>query len=171
MIGERLTKELNEQIKHETFSAYLYLSMEAYFEANALGGFANWMRIQYQEEMSHALKIFDFINERGGQVHLTAIDAPATEWGSPVEVFEVTLEHEREVSASIHRLVDLAIEISDHATNQMLQWFVEEQVEEEATAEQILDELRLIGDARSGLFMLNRELGQRTFVDETKEAE
>jgi ferritin len=169
MIDPKMQDALNKQINAEIYSAYLYLSMAAYFEANTLSGFASWMRVQYQEEMSHALKLYDYLNERGGRVQLAAIDEPPAEWKSPVEVFQVTLEHERLVSSLIHKLVDLAIELSDHATNQMLQWFVGEQVEEEANAEQILDEINLIGDARSGLFMLNRELGQRVFVDATKE--
>jgi len=169
MIDPKMQDALNKQINAEIYSAYLYLSMAAYFEANTLSGFASWMRVQYQEEMSHALKLYDYVNERGGRVQLAAIDEPPAEWKSPVDVFKVTLEHERLVSSLIHKLVDLAIELSDHATNQMLQWFVGEQVEEEATAEQILDEINLVGDARSGLFMLNRELGQRVFVDATKE--
>jgi ferritin len=169
MIDPKMQDALNKQINAEIYSAYLYLSMAAYFEANTLSGFASWMRVQYQEEMSHALKFYDYVNERGGRVQLAAIDEPPAEWKSPVDVFQVTLEHERLVSSLIHKLVDLAVELSDHATNQMLQWFVGEQVEEEATAEQILDEINLVGDARSGLFMLNRELGQRVFVDATKE--
>lgn len=169
MIEKKMQDALNEQVNAEIYSAYLYLSMAAYFEANSLSGFAGWMRVQYQEEMSHALKLYDYVNERGGRVQLAAIDEPPAEWKSPVDVFQETLEHERLVSSLIHKLVDLAIELGDHATNQMLQWFVGEQVEEEATAEQILDEIKLIGDARSGIFMLNRELGQRAFVDATKE--
>lgn len=164
MINEKMQDAINEQINAEIFSAYLYLSMSAWFEANAMGGFANWMRVQYQEEMAHAMRFFTFVNDRGGRVILKAIDAPKTEWGSVIEIFEETLEHERHVTALIHKLVDLSIELGDHATNQMLQWFVEEQVEEEASAETLLDELRLIGDAKSGLFMMNRELGQRTFT-------
>lgn len=164
MINEKMQDAINEQINAEIYSAYLYLSMSAWFEANAMAGFANWMRVQYQEEMAHAMRLYDFINDRGGRVILKAIDGPKTEWNSVVEIFEETLEHERHVTALIHKLVDLSIELSDHATNQMLQWFVEEQVEEESTAETLLDELRLIGDAKSGLFMMNRELAQRTFV-------
>jgi len=169
MIDSRMQDALNKQINAEIYSAYLYLSMAAYFEANAMGGFATWMRAQYQEEMAHALKLYDYVNTRGGRVVLAMVDAPPAEWDSAVDVFEVTAEHERSVSTMIHSLVDLALELKDHATHQMLQWFVEEQVEEEASADQILDELKLIGDAKSGLFMMNRELGQRVFVDTSKE--
>ncbi|MBN2083317.1 ferritin [bacterium] len=164
MLEKKMQKALNEQINAEIYSAYMYLSMSAWFESNALSGFANWMRVQYEEEMFHAMKFYNFVHDRGGQVLLKAIDGPPTEWKSVIDVFEATLQHERHVSALIHKLVDLSTELKDHATNQMLQWFVEEQVEEEANAEQILDELKLIGDAKSGLFMLNRELSQRTFT-------
>lgn len=164
MINEKMQNAINDQINAEIYSAYLYLSMSAYFEANALHGFANWMRVQYQEEIAHAMRLYNFINDRGGRVILKAIDAPQTDWNSVLEVFEQTLEHERHVSALIHGLVDLAMELNDHATNQMLQWFVEEQVEEESSAETLLDELRLVGDNKSGLFMLNRELAQRVYT-------
>ena len=163
MINEKMQDAINEQINAEMYSAYLYLSMSAYFESEGLSGFANWMRVQYDEEVFHAMKFFNYVAERGGRVTLKAIDAPQAEWKSVIDVFENTLEHERHVTSLINNLVDLSIELKDHATNQMLQWFVEEQVEEESTAETILDELKLIGEAKSGLFMMNRELAQRTF--------
>ena len=168
MISERMQNAINDQINAEMASAYLYLSMASYFESKSLSGFANWMRIQYEEEMFHAFKFFDYVVERGGRVILKQIDTPDSEWNSPVHVFEATLEHERLVTSLINKLVDLSIELKDHATNQMLQWFVEEQVEEESTAETILDELNLIGEAKSGLFMLNREMAQRTFTPPTE---
>jgi len=164
MLEKKMQKALNEQINAEIYSAYMYLSMSAWFESHALSGFANWMRVQYEEEMFHAMKFYNFVHDRGGKVTLKAIEAPPTEWKSVLDVFDATLTHERHVSALIHKLVDLSIELKDHATNQMLQWFVEEQVEEEASAETILDELKLIGEARSGLFMMNRELSQRSFT-------
>jgi ferritin len=164
MLKEKVQDALNEQINAELYSAYLYLSMSAYFESANLSGFANWMRVQYQEEFEHAMRFYNYICDRGGRVFLKQIDAPKTEWASNVEVFENTLNHERHVSELIHKLVDLAREERDHATENMLAWFVEEQVEEEATAEKLLDEIRMIGDARSGLFMMDRELGQRSYT-------
>lgn len=164
MISAKMQDAINEQINAEMASAYLYLSMASYFESKSLSGFANWMRIQYEEEMFHAFKFFDYVVERGGRVILKPLEAPDSEWESPIQVFEATLEHERLVTSLINNLVDLAMELKDHATNQMLQWFVEEQVEEEAAVETILDELGLIGEAKSGLFMLNREMAQRTFT-------
>ena len=164
MLKPEVQEALNDQINAELFSAYIYLSMEAYFESVSLGGFANWMHVQYQEELSHAERFMRFIYDRGGQVALKALDAPPVSWDSPEAVFANALEHERYISGRIHQLVDLAREHGDHATENMLQWFVEEQVEEEASAEKILEELRLVGDAKSGLFMLDRELGQRVFT-------
>lgn len=171
MIGEKMQKALNEQINAEIYSAYLYLSMSAYCESLSLPGFANWMRVQWQEELTHALKLYDFVNERGGQVVLTAIDGPDVEWESPLAMFEVTLEHERHVTSLIHRLVDLSLAERDHAANSMLQWFVDEQVEEEANAEQLVEELKRIEGQPHALFLLDRELAQRQFVDETQTAE
>lgn len=169
MLNKKVETALNEQVNAEIWSAYLYLSMSAYFEDQNLSGFANWMRVQWQEEISHALKIFDYINERGGRVMLKPIDAVKTDWSSPVEAFEETLEHERHVTRLIHNLVDIAIEEKDHATNNMLQWFVAEQVEEEDNAETLLEQLKMIGGKGHGMLMLDRELKSRTFVDETQE--
>lgn len=169
MLSKKMQDALNEQINAELYSAYIYLSMSAYFEDANLSGFANWMRAQYQEEVAHAMRFYNYVHDRGGRVLLKEIAAPQTEWKSPVDVYEHTLEHERHVSALIHKLVDLANEENDHATHQMLQWFVEEQVEEEATAEQVLEELRLIGDNKGGLFMMNREMAQRQFGADAEE--
>jgi len=164
MLKQDVQDAINDQINAEIYSAFIYLSMETYFESISLGGFANWMHVQYQEELSHAERFMHYVYDRGGRVELKAIEAPPISWDSPVAVFEHTLEHERYVSSRIHQLVDLAREYKDHATENMLQWFVEEQVEEEASAEKLLDEVKLIGDAKSGLFMLDRELGRRTFT-------
>jgi len=164
MLGKKMQNALNKQINAELYSAYLYLAMSAYFDSTNLAGFSNWMRIQAQEEMSHAMKIYDFVAERGGRVVLAAIDAPQKEWKSPVAVFEQTLAHEQKVTGLINKLVDLATAEKDHATNNFLQWFVAEQVEEEATADGILQQLKLMGDAKGPFFMMDREFGRRVFT-------
>ena len=167
MLSNKMTKELNKQINAEFWSAYLYLSMTAYFEGKNLPGFAKWMSIQYQEETTHALKLFKYVYERGAKVELQSIDSVKTIWKDEIEIFQDTLEHERKVTALINNLVNIAIEEKDHATNNMLQWFVSEQVEEEASVEEILDQLKMLEGNKHGLLMLDRELKQRTFVDET----
>jgi len=164
MLSDKMQKALNEQVNAELFSAYLYLSMCAHFQSQGLPGFANWMRVQTQEEMMHGMKIYDFIHERGGKVALEAIAQPETKWASPKDVFAATLEHERKVTSLINELVDLAVKQKDHATQIFLQWFVTEQVEEESSASAILDRLRLIGKDASTLFMLDQELAQRVFT-------
>lgn len=167
MLSPKMEAALNSQINAEYYSSYLYLSMAAYFDSINLPGFANWMRVQQQEELVHALKFFDFVSERNGRVKLTAIEGPETEWANPLAVFEAALAHERLVTGLINKLVDLALAESDHASNNFLQWFVAEQVEEEATADGILQQLRLMKDAPGGLFMIDRELGQRVFTPPT----
>lgn len=169
MLKERVLKALNEQINAEQYSAFLYLSMSAWFENQGLPGFANWMYVQYQEELTHANKIFNYINERGGKVELKSIDQMPVDFESVKSVAEMTLEHERHVTALINGLVDITIEENDHATKSFLIWFIDEQVEEEANATEILDNLKLIeGQSKgNGLFMIDRELRQRKFVDET----
>ena len=164
MISKKMEKALNEQVNAELFSAYLYLSMEAYFKSLNLNGFANWMRVQTQEEVTHAMKIYDFIDERGGRITLKAIDGPETKWDSPLAVFNAVYEHEQKVTSLINNLVNLAIEEKDHATNTFLQWFVNEQVEEEASADQVVQQLKLMEKAPGGLFLLDRELAQRVFT-------
>jgi ferritin len=164
MISKKMEKALNEQVNAELYSAYLYLSMEAYFKSQNLNGFANWMRVQTQEEVMHAMKIYEFINERGGRITLKAIDGPQTKWDSPLAVFKAVYEHEQKVTGLINNLVDLAIEEKDHATNTFLQWFVNEQVEEEASADQVVQQLKMMEKAPGGVFMLDRELGQRVFT-------
>ena len=164
MINERVEKALNEQVNAEIYSAYLYLSMSSYFESVNLSGFAQWMKAQAQEEMVHGMKIYDFIHERGGRVLLSAIEAPQTQWANPVAAFAATLEHEQKVTALINGLVDIAIAEKDHATNIFLQWFVTEQVEEEASVDAVLQKLKMVGDQGHGLFMMDRELGVRGAV-------
>ena len=169
MLSERMMKALNKQLNAELYSAYLYLSMAAYFESKNLKGFANWMRVQAQEELMHAMKFFDYINERGGRVYLEAIEKPPTEWKSPLDVFEATYEHEVKVTSMINDLVNMAMEEKDHATYNMLQWFVAEQVEEEASADEIRQQLRMIKEDGRGIMMLDRELKQRTFTPPAQE--
>ena len=161
MLTEKMQTALNGQLTAELYSSYLYLSMNAYFKSVNLDGFANWMHYQAQEELEHSLKFYDFIIQRGGKVHLQQIDAPPTEWGSPLAVFEATLEHEQKVTGLINDLVDIAHGEHDHATSIFLQWFVSEQVEEEESVGGVLEQLRLMGDAKGGLFMIDRELAKR----------
>ena len=164
MIKEKIQKALNQQLNAELFSSYLYLSMAAYFESINLKGFANWMRVQTQEELVHAMKFYDFIIERGGKAVLASIEGPPTEWESPLAVFEHAYQHEQKVTGLINKLVNLATAEQDHATNNFLQWFVAEQVEEEASADEVVHKIKLMGDASGGLFMLDRELAQRVFT-------
>jgi ferritin len=161
MLSKAMQDAINEQIKNELYSAYLYLAMAAYSEANSLPGFAHWLRVQSDEEVAHAMKFFDFVNERGGRVVLHAIDQPPVEFESPVEIFEQTLNHERKVTGMIHHLYELALEEKDYPAQVMLHWFIDEQVEEESNATQILDTLEMIGDKGQALVMLDRELAKR----------
>ncbi len=169
MINERVEKAINEQINWELYSGYFYLSMSTYFETIGLPGCANWMRVQAKEEQFHAMKFFDYIIERGGKVTLKAIDAPPSVWESPLDVFEKTYEHEQKVTSLINDLVDLALTEKDHASYNMLQWFVDEQVEEEATASDIVGKLKLIGNGTSALFMLDQEFSKKVFTPPVKE--
>ena len=164
MIDQRMQEALNKQINAEIYSAYLYLSMSAHFQSVNLAGFANWMRVQAHEELMHALKFYDYVNERGGRIVLQPVEAPPSHWDSPLAVFEHVYQHEQKVTGMINKLVDLAVEIRDHATNNVLQWFVAEQVEEEASADEVVQKLKLVGDDPSALFMIDRELAQRAFV-------
>jgi ferritin len=164
VIDQKIQSALNEQLNAEIFSAYLYLSMAGYFEFLGLSGMANWMRVQWQEELTHAMKFNDFLNERGGRVLLKAIEGPQTEWDSPTHAFEDTARHESKVTGLINDLVNLAESENDHATRNFLMWFVNEQVEEEASAEAVLRKLKLVGGAGEGLLMINNELAQRVFV-------
>ena len=161
MLTEGMQNAINEQIKDELYSAYLYLSMAAYFEATGLPGFARWMRVQSQEEVDHAMKFFDFVNERGGRVELRPIEQPTVEFESPLAVFEATYEHEQKVTGLIHNLYALAMEENDYAAQVMLHWFIDEQVEEEKTINEILGRLELAGDDRTALLILDEQMGRR----------
>lgn len=169
MSNKVLEKALNEQLNAELYSAYLYLSMSAYFSDIGLDGFANWMRVQAKEEQFHAMKFYDYINERGGRVILAAIDAPQTEWESPLACIEAVLEHEQKVTSLVNGLVDLAIQEKDHATNIFLQWFVTEQVEEEDNVNAVLNKLRLLNGEGNGMFILDKELSTRIFTEPAAE--
>ncbi len=164
MIDERMKDEINKQINAELYSAYLYLSMATYFEEQGLPGFANWMYVQNQEETFHGMKFFHYLAERGGRVELLAIDEPPREWASPLAVFEHVYEHEQHVTSLINNLVNVAEELKDRATFNELQWFVAEQVEEEANADAIVSKLRLTKDAPAALFMIDNELAARVFT-------
>lgn len=158
---------LNKQINEEFYSAYLYLAMSNYCDAANLKGFANWTRVQYQEELSHALKFVDYVNERGGRVLLESIEKPKAEWDNIIEVAEGVLTHEQHITGRINDLLALSTDERDFATVNFLQWFISEQVEEEANAMELVDQLKMIEGKGAALFMLDRELMQRVFVDET----
>jgi len=164
MLNQRMVEALNTQLNKEIYSAYLYLSMSAYSSFIGLKGFANWFMVQYQEEMVHAMKIYNYVDSQGVQVKLMAIEQPPTEFESALEMFEKTLEHEKFITKSINDLVNLAIEEKDHATNIFLQWFVTEQIEEEGNDNDIISKLKLVGDKGNGLFMIDRELASRVFT-------
>jgi ferritin len=164
MISKKMEAALNGQINAETYSAYLYLSMAAYFESVNLPGFAHWMKVQTQEEMVHALKFYNFIQDRGGKVALAAIAAPKTEWKSAADAFGDAYKHEQKVTAMINGLVELAQKEKDKAADTFLQWFVTEQVEEEKSPYDILQQLKMAGNNPSALLMLDRELGARIFT-------
>jgi ferritin len=161
MLPQATNDALNDQLQLEFASAYLYLGMAAHFAAASLPGFAHWMRLQHDEEQVHALKFFDYITQRGGRVSLKPIEAPAADFGSPLEVFEKSLEHERLVTERIHQLYGRAQEARDYPTQTFLQWFVTEQVEEESTVQEIVDRLRLAGGNSTALLFLDRELASR----------
>jgi len=164
MLKKKMLKALNNQINAEMYSSYLYLSMESYFRSVSLSGFATWMRGQVQEELFHAMKFYDYVNERGGKVVLDTIHKPDSNWKTPLAAFEHILKHEQLVTDLINDLMDLAIVEQDHATRIFLQWFVSEQVEEEATVGEVVDKLRLIKDDSSGLFLLDAEMNKRVFT-------
>lgn len=166
MLSEKMAPALNGQVNVELQSAYQYLAMSAFFETTDLKGFAHWMRIQYQEERAHALKMYDFIHDRDGEVSLLPLAAPVTKWDSPTATFAAALENERSNSAKIHDLCDLAMEEKDHASLAFLQWFVTEQVEEEAVAHDLLQKLKMVADSNAGLFMMDQELASRPMPPE-----
>lgn len=164
MISKKMVGAFNHQINAEIFSSYLYLSMSAYFEDLGLPGFTNWMKVQAQEEMVHAMKFFNELTERDGRIVLEAIDKPETTWESPLAVAEAVYEHEQKVTALINKLVTLARKENDYAAETFLHWFITEQVEEESSAKAIVDQLKLIQGQPQGLFMIDRELGTRVFA-------
>jgi len=161
MLSKKLQDALNEQIYHELNSAYIYLAMAAHFEEEGLSGFAHWMRLQSEEELGHALKIFDFVHERGGRVTLQAIDKPPVRFKSPLEIFKKAHEHEQKVTGLISKLYELALKEADYPTQVFLHWFIEEQVEEEKSTSEVVGKLELVGSDNTGLYLLDRELGER----------
>ena len=163
MLSEKMQQALNKQLNCEFYSSYLYLAMAAYFNSAGLAGFAGWMRVQAQEELLHAAKFYDYLSGRGARVELREIGRPPANWRSPLVAFEDAYRHEQGVSRAINELVNLALEEKDHASNNFLQWFVAEQVEEEASFNGVLQQLKVMGEAPGGLFMIDRQLSQRVF--------
>lgn len=161
MISKTMQDAINEQINKELYSGYIYLSMSTYFEELSLPGFARWLRLQALEEQEHAMKLFDYLHERGGSVQLKAIDQPPAKWNSKLEIFQEVLEHEKKVTGLIHKLYELALKENDYATQIMLQWFITEQVEEEANASLIVDQLKMIDDHDTAVLVLDKNLGKR----------
>lgn len=164
MLSEKMTEALNSQINKEMYSAYLYMAMSAHSTYSGLDGFANWFMVQYQEEMTHAMRIYNYLKDQGARIDLQAIDQPPVEFGTPLDMFEKTLAHEQFVTKSINDLVTLANEEKDYATGIFLQWFVTEQIEEESNDNEIIGKLKLAGEDGNGLFMIDKELGARAFV-------
>ena len=164
MFSKAINKSLNEQVQWELYSGYLYLGMAAYFQEMGLPGFATWMRVQAQEELSHAMIIYNFILGRGGNIKLASIDAPPSGYKNALEVFEKTLDHERSVTARINKLVGQARKEDDFATDIFLQWFVAEQVEEEESVTDVLNRLKLVKNDGQGMLMVDKELGVRVYV-------
>ncbi len=160
-MDKAINQAFNDQIQEEFYSAYIYLSMATYCESIDLGGFAHWMQNQYKEELDHANRIYEFVHDLDGRVELKAIGAPPTEWASPLAVFEAALAHEQHITGCINKLMSLCVEKQDHASQVFLQWFITEQVEEEKTARDIINDLKRIGDSQEGILMIDRELAQR----------
>ena len=169
MISKKIQQAFNEQINHEIASAYLYLSMAAYFSASGFDGMAQWMHVQAHEEYAHAMKFFDHLLERDGKVELLELTKPKAKWATPLAAFQDAYKHEKFITSKIHALVALAMKEGDHAAGILLQWFVTEQVEEEATTSKIVQMLELVGDSGNGMFMLDKELGKRTMTTGTEE--
>lgn len=161
LIETSVQDAINKQIKNELYSAYLYLAMSAHFEAETLPGFAQWTRLQAQEEVEHAMRLFDYLNERNGRVVLQTIEQPPVKFGRPLEVFEMILEHEQKVTALINNLFEVALDKKDYATQVMLHWFIEEQVEEEDNAGLMVERLRLAGDNNAAILQLDHIAGSR----------
>jgi ferritin len=164
MLTKKLEDAINSQINKELFSAYYYLAMSAYCASKDLDGFQNFFYVQYQEETFHAMKLYNYLLERGGNVVLGAIEKPPADFKSPLDVFEKTYEHEQVVTASINNLMDLAIKENDHATVSLMKWYVDEQVEEEANVSKLTNKMKLVGDNVGGLFIIDAELKARVFA-------
>lgn len=161
MISEKMQAALNEQVNKEFYSAYMYLAMSAYCNTIGLPGFSHWMRMQYEEESMHVTKMYDYILDQGGAIHLKTIEEPPKEYGTPIDIFETTLDHEQFVTRSINELMGLAVDERDYATQGFLQWYVGEQVEEEANVNDILAPLRMVGADKGGLMMIDQKLALR----------
>lgn len=164
MLDEKMIKAMNAQFNGELYSAYLYVAMAAYFDSINLKGFSNWMKVQVQEELVHAQKIYDFLINSNAKIVFTEIQAPKNSWDLPLAVFEATYRHEVEVTKNIHQLFKLATDLNDYPSISFLKWFIDEQVEEESNAKEALEKLKLIGKDTSALFILNQELGSRVFT-------
>ncbi len=168
MLSKKIESALNDQLTREFFASQLYLSMSAYFTHENLSGFANWTYVQHQEEITHGIKFFKYINDKGGRVILKKIETPKSIWNSPVDVFKDVLAHEQKVTGLINKLVVIAKAEKDYATENMLQWFITEQVEEEANASNLLHKMKLIKNSNSGLLFLDNELSKRKFSEEAR---
>ena len=168
-MNQKVQDALNKQINAELHSAYIYLSMSAHFEERSLSGMAQWMRLQAEEEMGHTMRLYDFVHARGGTVILEAVEGPPTEWGTPVSIFEAALAHEKKITGMIHDLYALATEERDYPAQSMLQWFVDEQVEEEDNVGNVVDQLKMVSDDLPGLLLMDRELGARKPEEEGEE--
>ncbi len=169
MLKDKMKDALIKQVNEEFYSSYLYLSMSAYFDSIGLKGFANWMMVQYKEETEHGMKIYNYLLSQGADIELFQINKPPSKWDSPLHAFEETLKHEQHITECINNLVDLAEELKDRATYNFLQWFIDEQVEEEENDREIIDKLKLIGDSKNGLFMLDKDLSQRVYMPSVTE--
>ncbi len=165
MLSQAMQDAINEQIKNEFYSAYLYLSMSAYFQEKNLPGFAAWLRVQFQEEQTHALKLYEHVLDRNGHVDLKALPQPPVEWKTDLEAFQFVLEHEQHVTALIHKLYETDLSEKDYAAQTMLQWFINEQVEEEKNATEIVEQLKLVEARASAVLMLDHRLGKRGDAD------
>ena len=161
MISVKMQEAINKQIQEELYSSYLYLAMAADSEEKNLKGFANWLQVQYQEENAHAMKLYHYLLERGGKVKLAPIQAPPSEFGTPLQVFETVLAHERHITSSINALYETAVSEKDYAAQIFLQWFIEEQVEEEGNASEILEKLKMVGERSGAILYLDKELKKR----------
>lgn len=169
MLSQTMLDELNNQINEELYSAYIYFAMSGYLEDKNLPGAANWMRAQAQEELGHVMRFYHYIKDRRGRIMMKPLQGPPNEWDSFVAVFDAAFKHEQHISGRIHKLAELAAQENDHATLSFLKWFIDEQVEEEASVDEVLQKLKMIGGQGHGLFMIDRELGARKFKQAVEE--